>query len=47
MISDTEKRAAFAQALEQAAALNPFAEITDPITWQREQRQDRLLPTWG
>lgn len=33
-----------AEALEQAAALNPFADITDPVAWQREQRQDRPLP---
>lgn len=32
------------EALEQAAALNPFREIDDPVAWQREQRQDRPLP---
>ncbi|UUO16699.1 MULTISPECIES: hypothetical protein [Aphanizomenonaceae] len=32
-----------AQALAQAVALNPFAEIADPVVWQREQRQDRNL----
>lgn len=31
-------------ALAQAVALNPFAEIVDPVAWQREQRQDRSLP---
>lgn len=33
-----------ADALTQAAALNPFGDIADPVEWQREQRQDRLLP---
>ncbi len=33
-----------AKALEQAVALNPFAYITDPVAWQREERQDRSLP---
>ncbi len=33
-----------AEALEQAAALNFFVDITDPVAWQREQRQDRPLP---
>lgn len=32
------------KAFEQAAALNPYREITDPIKWQQEQRQDRPLP---
>lgn len=33
-----------AAALAQAVELNPFAEIVDPVAWQREQRQDRFLP---
>lgn len=37
------RRESLAQALAQAVALNPFAEITDPVVWQREQRQDRNL----
>ncbi len=37
------RREGLAQALAQAVALNPFAEITDPVVWQREQRQDRNL----
>jgi hypothetical protein len=31
------------EGLAQALALNPFAEIADPVVWQREQRQDRNL----
>jgi hypothetical protein len=38
------RRDRLAQALAQAVALNPFAEVVDPVTWQREQRQDRSLP---
>lgn len=33
-----------AAALEKLAALNTFSEISDPVEWQREQRQDRSLP---
>lgn len=38
-----QKRERFAAALAQAAALNPYGEIADPVAWQREQRQDRPL----
>ncbi|MCX5983233.1 MAG: hypothetical protein NTY89_15865 [Nostocales cyanobacterium LacPavin_0920_SED1_MAG_38_18] len=37
------RREGLAQALAQAVALNSFAEIADPVVWQREQRQDRNL----
>jgi hypothetical protein len=39
-----QRRKCLAEALEQAAVLNPFGDITDPVAWQREQRQDRPLP---
>ena len=42
--STQERRERLAEALAQAVALNPFAEIADPVVWQREQRQDRTLP---
>lgn len=42
--SREECRERLAEALEQAAALNPFADLSDPVAWQREQRQDRPLP---
>jgi hypothetical protein len=32
------------EALEQLAHLNAFAEIDDPVEWQRELRRDRPLP---
>ena len=38
------RRERLTAALAQAVALNPFAEIVDPVAWQREQRQDRSLP---
>jgi hypothetical protein len=33
-----------AAALERLAARRAFSEITDPVSWQREIRQDRPLP---
>lgn len=36
--------AMMAQILEQLAARNAFSEITDPVAWQRDVRQDRQLP---
>ena len=35
---------ALGEALEAAAQLNPFAEVADPVAWQRESREDRALP---
>lgn len=32
------------EALEQLAHLNAFAEIDDPVEWQRELRRDRPSP---
>ena len=42
--STQDRRDRLAAALEQAAILNPFAEIVDPVAWQRDQRHDRALP---
>jgi hypothetical protein len=33
-----------AKALERLAASNAFADIKDPVAWQREVRKDRPLP---
>lgn len=33
-----------AAALERLAAKGGLADIADPVTWQREMRQDRTLP---
>jgi hypothetical protein len=35
---------AMAAILEQLAERRTFASITDPVRWQRELRQDRVLP---
>jgi hypothetical protein len=35
---------AMAALLEKLAARNAFSELTDPVRWQREIRQDRILP---
>lgn len=47
LVSAEEKRAAFAAALENACAINPFAAIADPVAWQKELREDRRLPGRG
>ncbi len=31
-------------ALENVRKLNPYRDITDPLEWQREMREDRPLP---
>ncbi len=31
-------------ALESVRKLNPYRDITDPVEWQREMREDRPLP---
>jgi hypothetical protein len=31
-------------ALQKLAALNSFSEITDPVKWQQETREERGLP---
>lgn len=43
-VSDPQRRQRLAEALENAAAHNPYREINDPVAWQREQRADRPLP---
>jgi hypothetical protein len=35
---------AMAAILEQLAERRTFSAITDPVRWQRELRQDRILP---
>lgn len=47
-VETPEERAArgkrMRELLEKLAETNPFAEITDPVAWQREIRKDRPLP---
>ena len=33
-----------AAALEEIRKLNPYRDITEPVEWQREMREDRPLP---
>ena len=35
---------AMAALLEKLAERNTFSTVTDPVRWQRELRQDRVLP---
>ncbi|CAK0778369.1 hypothetical protein CCP2SC5_810009 [Azospirillaceae bacterium] len=42
--SEFKRRCALGDALDTAARLNPFSTISDPVAWQREIRQDRVLP---
>jgi hypothetical protein len=43
-LSPEERRRGAAEALERLAAMNAFADIIDPVAWQREIRKDRPLP---
>ena len=38
------RRQRIVEILEKIAANNVFAEISDPVEWQGDLRQDRLLP---
>lgn len=38
------RRQRIVEILEKIAASNVFADISDPVEWQRELRQDRPLP---
>ena len=43
-IADDTRGRRMAEILERLAASGGVASITDPLRWQREQRQDRDLP---
>ncbi|MGB3199469.1 MAG: hypothetical protein WBA99_01115 [Nodosilinea sp.] len=43
--SSGERQQKVATLLGQLAAVQPFKDIYDPVVWQREQRQDRALPS--
>ncbi len=43
-LKSDHRRQMMREALAELVAINPFAEITDPVAWQREQRLDRSLP---
>lgn len=44
LIASPEMLAARKAALEEVRRLSPYREITDPVTWQREIREDVALP---
>lgn len=44
VVADATRGSRMAEALERLAAGGGVASITDPVQWQREQRQDRDLP---
>ncbi len=39
-----ERGQAMAIALSKVAKMNAFVDISDPVRWQRDIRQDRTLP---
>ena len=43
-VSEAPPGAAMSAALEQLARIAPFADIDDPVEWQRTLRSDRSLP---
>lgn len=42
--AERERGLKMAEALEALAEVNALADITDPVAWQREIREDRPLP---
>lgn len=42
--SDTERTERLRKAFATLAEMKTFADITDPLEWQRQIRQDRPLP---
>jgi hypothetical protein len=42
--SDASDGKSMAPALQNLAASGALSEISDPLAWQREQREDRSLP---
>jgi hypothetical protein len=43
-LSQSLRRQKIAEILEKIAASNVFANVSDPVEWQRELREDRTLP---
>jgi hypothetical protein len=41
---DSKRRERLKTAFETLAALGTFADISDPVDWQRQMRKDRPLP---
>ncbi len=45
--AEEERKKRLKKAFETLAELGTFAEITDPVEWQRQIRKDRPLPGRG
>ena len=43
-VEQERRRLAAIEALRQLRESNPYRDISDPVAWQREIRQDRRLP---
>ena len=41
-LSTADENSRLLEIMERIARRNPFRKITDPVTWQREMREDRL-----
>jgi hypothetical protein len=44
VFEDSKRRERMKKAFETLAALGTFADINDPVDWQRQMRKDRPLP---
>ena len=43
-VSEEQRKAELLEIMERIRARNPFKDITDPVAWQREMREDVTLP---
>lgn len=44
LVAEDEREHRIRAAFQTLAKLNTFADISDPVEWQRQMRQDRHLP---
>ena len=43
-VSEEQRKRELLEIMERIRARNPFKDITDPVAWQREMREDVVLP---
>ena len=43
-VTEEQRKAELLEIMERIAQRNPFKDITDPVAWQREMREDVTLP---
>lgn len=43
-VAAESQRRDLSEALEAASRINPFQDLSDPVSWQKDTRQDRPLP---